>query len=382
MTPPNNPGQPTFVDVGAYTVTVNWTVPKSGATSYKLERAPYWNGPFIQLVTGLTSHSYVDTAVAANLTYWYQVRATNAAGLDGAYSALAGVTTARDPGIVVPGAPGPPTYSNLTATSLYVSWTAAAGAVSYKVERAPNASGSPGTWTPIASGVTSLNYLNSALTANTAYWYRVRATNAGGDGPYTAASSVLTLPNAPGTPTFSNVAYNTVTVGWAAPTGGAASFRLERGTEQYGPWTAVATGVTALNYADATVAGNRTYWYRVGAANSTGSNYSSSISVTTPADPGIPVPGVPGTPSYTSVSNSYLYVNWTAAAGAVSYKVERAPNASGSPGTWTPIASGVTSLNYLNSALTANTAYWYRVRATNAGGDGPYTAASSVLTLP
>jgi len=245
-------------------------------------------------------------------------------------------------------------------------------------------SGSPGAWTQIASGVTALTYLNSSgLTANTAYWYRVRATNAGGDGPYSAASSVMTLPNAPGTPTFSNVAYNTVTVSWTAPTGGAASYRVERGTGQYGPWTAVATGVTALSYADGTVAGNMTYWYRVGATNSTGSSYSASAPVTTPVDPGTPVPGMPGTPTYSSVTASYLYVNWTTVTGAASYKIERAPDASGAPGTWTQIASGVTALTYLNSSgLTANTAYWYRVRATNAGGDGPYSAASSVMTLP
>jgi hypothetical protein len=93
------------------------------------------------------------------------------------------------------------------------------------------------------------------------------------------------------------------------------------------------------------------------------------------------LPGVPGNPTFTDVGQTTITVNWTSATGATSYKVERAPDVSGSPGTWGQIASGVTDLFYVNnSGLTCGTTYWYRVRATNGAGDGDYDTPASQAT--
>src|SRR3989344_2722575 len=93
-----------------------------------------------------------------------------------------------------------------------------------------------------------------------------------------------------------------------------------------------------------------------------------------------PLPGAPGTPTYSSVTEDTLTANWTSASGVVSYyKLERAPDNQGSPGTFAQIAT-TTSLSYDDSGLSSGTTYWYRARATNATGDSSYSANSSVTT--
>ncbi|HEY6888060.1 MAG TPA: fibronectin type III domain-containing protein, partial [Solirubrobacter sp.] len=383
MTATAAPGKPSFSGVGPHTVTIAWTASPGGAASYEVERSML-NGSYARVASGLTALSFVDATVAANQAYSYLVRGVNAMGTDGDSSPAATVTTPTDPTVVLPTAPASPTFSPVYSTSLYVNWTAVPGAVSYKLERAPDASGAPGAWTQRQGAVTDLYAYDGGLSANTLYWYRLRATNGGGDGPYSPAASITTAPSAPGTPSFSGVAPYSVTVSWTAPASGASSYKVERSTSQYGTFTQLASGVASTSFVDAGVAANVTYYYRVRGTNASGvdGDYSGVSSVTTPVDPAVALPAAPGGPTYSSVSPTYLYVGWAAAAGAVSYKIERAPDAAGAPGAWAQLTSGVTSVSYFSSGLTANTAYWYRIRATNAGGDGPYSSATAVMTGP
>jgi phosphodiesterase/alkaline phosphatase D-like protein len=384
MTAPQTPGPVTFGTVTTTTVALNWTEPAGGTASFAVDRASSAIGPWAQLASGLATLAYTDATVAANVTYWYRVRGTNALGISGASTSGASVTTPIDPAVQVPAAPGTPTYSSVSSSYQYVNWTAAAGVSTYKVERAPDVSAAPGSWAQVAGPLTSLSHLNSGLTANTAYWYRVRATNAGGDGAYSAPSQSMTAPNAPGVVGFTGVGPSTVTVTWSVPAGGAATYEVDRGGSSIGPWTQIATGLPGLGYIDATVAANVTYWYRARATNARGIDgiSTSAASVTTPVDASVTVPPAPAAPTFSSVTTSYLYVNWMSVPAAVSYKVDRAPDASGALGAWTQVAGPVTSLTQLNSGLSANMGYWYRVRATNAGGDGPSSQPSLAMTVP
>ena len=97
----------------------------------------------------------------------------------------------------LPSAPGTPTYTNISTTSLTVNWTASTGATSYIVYRSPS---SNGTYAQI--GTTSATfYGDSDLTPGTPYWYEVAGTNANGTGPQSANSSVTTAP-LPGVPAY------------------------------------------------------------------------------------------------------------------------------------------------------------------------------------
>ncbi len=116
-------------------------------------------------------------------------RGTGGGGFDG--SGAAGVIViAYTPLVSVPGTPGTPTFTSVAATTMRANWSAASGATSYKVERCSGVSCS--TFTQIAAGVTTLFYDDSALTANTSYTYRIRGTNATGDGAYSGNGTQVT----------------------------------------------------------------------------------------------------------------------------------------------------------------------------------------------
>ncbi|HEY8471888.1 MAG TPA: glycoside hydrolase family 9 protein [Natronosporangium sp.] len=76
-----------------------------------------------------------------------------------------------------PAAPTGLTVTGTTASSVSLSWTAAAGATGYRIERAPGTSG--GTFTQVGTSTTP-SFTDSGLPASSTFRYRVIATNAAG----------------------------------------------------------------------------------------------------------------------------------------------------------------------------------------------------------
>jgi hypothetical protein len=105
------------------------------------------------------------------------------------------------------------------------------------VERSPDVFGAPQPdgWTLRGTLSGDTYYYNDVGTPNTIYWYRVRASNAGGPGDYSPVASVATLANAPGQPPVSNVTQTSVTVSWTAPSGGAVGYVVERALSRSDP---------------------------------------------------------------------------------------------------------------------------------------------------
>ena len=101
-----------------------------------------------------------------------------------------------------PGVAGPPTapgqVTGLTTTPkpgrVDLSWTAPGNGGSaitdYLIERAPDVSGSPGTYATVThSAQTTTTYTDSGLTNGSIYWYRISAINAIGTGTASTAVS-------------------------------------------------------------------------------------------------------------------------------------------------------------------------------------------------
>ncbi len=187
----------------------------------------------------------------------------------------------------------PPSGLSATAVSssqINLSWTASAGAASYKVKRA-TVSGGP--YTTIATGVTVTSFSDTALTAGTTYYYVVSAVNSGGESANSSQASTTTQPPPiPPVPTgLSATAGNAqVALSWTVSTG-ATSYNIKRATVSGGPYTTIATGVSATSYTDTTAANGTTYYYVVSAVNTSGESANSAqVSATPSAPTGPPAP--------------------------------------------------------------------------------------------
>jgi large repetitive protein len=319
--------------------------------------------------------SLVDTNVVANTIYWYRVRTSNWVGLSDGSDPIAIDTL-------------PP----LTPASFYVApyrhtveiaWWASLGAFGFaEVERAPDLDGAPGNWTVISTNRSSdEDYLDTNLVSNTTYWYRVRAANWAGYSDYTTPASATIAPPTPpiALSAIIGVATNTVEVSWTYYQADEDAFRIEFAPDNNGApgaWTEIALlpatnhynsiGFTATNAAPYT-----TNWYRVRAFNDIGtSDYCTPASIAL-------VPPIPP-PTFVGVINSSYTTDlfWSDYDQLVQgYKLERALDNNGVPGTWleiTNISGGFFSWNFYDHPP-QNLAYSYRVRAYNWIGDSAYT---------
>lgn len=94
------------------------------------------------------------------------------------------------------------------------------------------------------------------------------------------------------------------------------------------------------------------------------------------------VPTVPQNLTLTPASNSQINLSWdastdTGGSGLAGYKIERAPDVGGSPGSFTQIDTSGTN-SYSSGSLSSNTKYWYRVRAyDNADNNSNYSTSNS-----
>jgi cellulose 1,4-beta-cellobiosidase len=146
---------------------------------------------------------------------------------------------------------------------------------------------------------------------------------------------------------------------------------VKRSTVSGGPYTTIASGVTATSYTDTTALNGTTYYYVVSAVNASGESSNSSQVSATPSAPTVPAAptGLTASPAKRKIS-----LSWTASADAISYNVKRA-TVSGGP--YTTIATGVTTASYTNTGLASGTTYYYVVSAVNAVGESANSAQAS-----
>lgn len=86
------------------------------------------------------------------------------------------------------------------------------------------------------------------------------------------------------------------------------------------------------------------------------------------------IPSMP-TNYYCEQANGQVFLQWDYAAGATSYSVERSTD----NGLTYSVLSAPTLNNYLDTAVTVGSQYYYRVASTNASGTSAYTAPQAVV---
>ncbi len=195
-TPPAAPTGLAATAVSSTRIDLAWTDRASDEQGFQVERSTD-DASFQPIATlAADTAAYSDTSVAASTTYYYRVRAFNAAG-DSAYSNTASATTPA-PTPVPPAAPDNLSASATSSTTVALAWADHAdNEQGFDVER----SGDGATFTRIATlAANTTGYTDGSLTGDTAYYYRVRATNAAGASGYSNVAAVTTPPAPPPPP--------------------------------------------------------------------------------------------------------------------------------------------------------------------------------------
>lgn len=254
--------------------------------------------------------------------------------------------------------------------SYTVSWTAASGATSYKLQENANGGG----WMPAYAGAA----LSFAVTnkAGGSYVYRVQACNATICTDWATSSTLGVTPGLPAITVPSVITNGTYTVSWTTPAG-ATTFDVQESFNS-GAWTAIASDTAASSVSrPGTTTGS--YSYRVQAKNSYGTRgwaTSSAVKVDTTYGVVPPAPASVSVPAISATGN--VTVSWSTVAQVTHYIVQQS---SDDGNTWIGVYNGA-GISTAVSGL-ANGSYVYRVQACNDYNCGPWTRSGTlVVTKP
>ncbi len=212
--------------------------------------------------------------------------------------------------IAVSTVPLPPAPTNLVATAsnaiVFLNWSATSNTLSYHVKRSL-VSGGP--YTDIAVGVAGTAFTDTAVANNNAYYYVISASNGTGVGTNSAEAGAAPPGIVPDTPTgLTAVAGNQmVALTWNAATA-AVSYNVKGSTNNGGPYTNLATGITDTSWYDTGLTAGRTYYYVVSGVNLNGESTNSAQASATPFQ----IPAAYWTNRITSAAQSWnANSNWT-----------------------------------------------------------------------
>lgn len=349
------PDPPTGLTVAAVSTTqvnLSWQAAER-ASGYKI----YRNGVFLKSVAAATT---ADTGLALGTQYCYTVSAYDEAGNDSAQSAQVCVTTPSLPS---------PTNLSVTVVSLSqinLSWSASAGAVSYKIYRGGS----------YLKSVATTNASDTGLNSNTQYCYMVSAIDALGieSGQTSQLCSTTLALASPTNLTVTAVTSSQINLAWTALVG-TSGYKIYRDgiylKSVRSPDDPTATTVTL---SDTGLFASTPYCYSVSAYDSANneSAQTSQLCATTYGPP----PAVPAGVTASALSPTQVNLSWTASTGAVQYKIYRNGVLLGTS----------TTASYSDTTAVANTSYTYTVTAIDAtgseSGQSTQSSAHTGLTVP
>jgi hypothetical protein len=369
LTSPSNnaAGQPISADFA-------WdSVPAAASYTFQLSTSSDFSA-FSQSSMG-TNAQAVD-GLGVSTKYYWRVNAVNAAGT-GPWADAWSFTTAPLPGTPLLVAPVNGATGQSAAVSL--TWGTAGAATSYAVEVSATSA-----FTTLAlsqNSLTAPSLTASGLASGTHYFWHVNASGPGGTGGWSAAWSFSTVIGAPQLAAPANGAQNqpiSLNLVWGAA-GTATIYRAQISTAS-GFTTFTETDTSAVLAPITGLANNKVYYWRVQALNATEISVWSAVwSFTTI----VPAPGAPilATPVNQAANQPLpLTLSWTSGSGGapVSYGIQigAVPDFS----ILIVNVTGSTSTGYASNGLATNTAHYWRVNATNAGGTSAWSAAWTFAT--
>ncbi len=331
-TTPAFPAQPTGVTATATaegTISLAWA-DSADEDGYRIERSVNGSTGWTQVGTAVAnSTSYSDTGLPENTRYYYRVIATNAVGDSAPSATISAVVSLATPNNVA--------ATFMSGGRIDLSWTDRSSAeTGYSIEQ--SADGVSG-WSQVGTAAANATSFSASgpFNGSSAYYFRVRATNALGNSAYSATVSATTpaVPARPSSLTATATADGTITLAWAN-TFGEDGYRIERSTDGSTGWTPVGTAAAdATSYSDTGLAEATRYYYRVVATAAAGDSAPSvSANVFTR-------PNTPDGVAATAVSNSRIDLSWTDRSSSESgYVIEQSADGVGG---WSQV--GTTAAN-------------------------------------
>jgi fibronectin type 3 domain-containing protein len=342
------PAIPTVTATGGNgQVALTWTA-STGATSYAIARSVTSGTGYATIQVVSTGTSYSDVNVVNGTTYYYVITASN-----GSCSSRNSVQVSAAPACTPPAAPTA-VVATPSSGSVALTWTAPAGAVSYRILRSPSA----GSGYVLVGTSATASYTDTTVANGTVYFYVVTASNGSCSSANSAEVSAAPACVPPSVPTgvTATPGNGQVALAWSASSGGATLYRVLRATVAGGPYTAIATPA-GTGYTDTGVSNSSTYYYVISASNGSCTSANSAEVSAKPVCTPPPVPtGLAATPG-----DSQVGLTWDASAGATSFTVSRSTVSGGAYA-----SVGTASVpSYTNVGLTNGTKYYFVVSASN-----------------
>ncbi len=296
--------------------------------------------------------TYSDTGLAANSVHYYKVLAYNGKGNGEFSSTLSDTTIVTHPSNL--------TDSVVSASQIDLRWNAVDGAKGYRLAFSID-SGQTYSDTTLGDVTT---YSDKGLAANSVHYYKVLAYNGNGDSEFSNILSDTTMVAAPSTLTDSVISSSQIKLFWNS-VAGATSYSLSYSGDGTNYSDTALGNVTT--YSHTGLFANSVHFYKVQAYNTKGFGvFSSVISDTT-------IVTYPSNLTDSVVSASRIDLQWDTVPGAASYTIYRDTTIGGGYD-----SVGVASINsYSDTGLSANTAYFYKLKAHNGNG---YSEFSDILS--
>lgn len=334
---------------GNNSISLSWGI-IGGATSYSVERSTDSVG-FSSLITGLGSPAYTDNTAVNGTLYFYRVTAVFPTE-----SKTSGISTGVTPGLVPRAPSGLVVTKNLTGTDIELSWGASAGVSLYRIYQATS---SGGPYTQVSQTSSAIQNPVVGLTAETKYFYVVRAFTGSLQSSDSNEVSVIPLlqPNAP----VAIVNGVGIDVTWGA-VAGAATYEIQRSSDG-ATFTTIVSGLGTTSYTDMTGSIGSTYSYRYVPRDASGTSFATSL-----ASVGVSLglaPEIPRNLIGFATSNSSIRLDWIQTPNSVAYILSRSA-VSGGP--YVSVTS-TTATTYVDSGLTPGTVYYYTVTAQDQSGN-------------
>jgi fibronectin type 3 domain-containing protein len=225
------------------------------------------------------------------------------------------------------------------------------------------------------------SYKDSGLAAATRYTYRVYASNAAGDSPFSAPAIATTLPNPPAAPSglaISGVSQTALRLDWQDNSASETAFQILRQKDGDPAFTAVGTvGTNLTTYTDRGLEAKTRYRYTVRAQNAGGSSADSKVAqAATLAE----IPAAPDGLAVSILSDNAVELDWKDnSTNETGFRIERSTDGGA---TFHPLAA--VNANIITSrdlGLAGQTFYTYRLCAFNAEGDSRFSAPA-VAPMP